>query len=532
MTPSLAVPDVLIVGGGGTGAVAAKELAEAGLGVVVLGTGPWHDPGKDFSGLEWEMFNPLDSVFRWGPTDRTQPAWPRILDGLGSFQQTPGVGGNTLHYGANSPRAYPDAIDDGWPLHYRDLIPYYQRVEETLPVAVPDLAARKDELFIAGCEAAGVEHVAGPDIRASGWRMQPNAILPTAHDADPLRYPATDGCTQCGECIIGCRNPEGAPLERIAKRSTNVSYAPMAHRTGRCEFRTGCFATSIVAEEHEGTMRARAVRYRAADGREHEQEARVIVLACGAIETPRLWLASGLPRVGPVGRYLTTHWFDYLSGVLADEVDMGQGQTSMVRAEFPGEGFIESQGLGPLLFSWATAMGAPDPGDGGPWARAGRLRGAHLKRHMEAYPRTLMIVVSVDDEAHASNGVWLSDDVADEHNPAPVIRYRATKTSVERRDRLARRAAEVLIGAGADPATVHRAHALPSTIHMHGTMRMGLDPSTSVVDVDGAAHTVANLYIADTSVFPNGIGGPNPTLTGQAVATRVAERIVARHFED
>src|SRR6267154_1415153 len=75
------MPDVLIVGAGGTGAVMAKELAEAGLGVVVMEAGPWHDPQREFTGLEWDMFNPFDSLFRWGPLDRTKAPWPRVRDG-------------------------------------------------------------------------------------------------------------------------------------------------------------------------------------------------------------------------------------------------------------------------------------------------------------------------------------------------------------------------------------------------------------------------------------------------------------------
>src|SRR5918996_876661 len=120
-------PDVLVIGAGGTGAVVAKEAAEAGLDVVVLEAGPWHDPQKHFSGLEWEMLNPFDAVFRWGPLDRTKPAWPRERDGMALLFQTPGVGGNTLHYGANCPRAYIDAIEHDWPVRYRDLLPYFQR---------------------------------------------------------------------------------------------------------------------------------------------------------------------------------------------------------------------------------------------------------------------------------------------------------------------------------------------------------------------------------------------------------------------
>lgn len=523
-------PDVVIIGAGGTGAVVAKELGEAGLDVVVLETGPWHEPQRDFSGFEWEMLNPFDSLFRWGPLDRTKPPWPRERDGMAYMFQTPGVGGNTLHYGANCPRAYIGAIEADWPFTYRELAPYYYKVEEALPVIVPELVARKDELFIHGCESAGIEHITGPDVSRSGWRMQPNAILPVAERNASLRYPAIDGCTQCGECIVGCRNPEGAPLERTAKRSTNVSYAPMALRTKHVEFRTGCFATRIIADEHDGRLRARAIRYRDAAGEEREQAARAIVLCAGAIETPRLWLASGLPDTGAVGRYFTTHWFDYLSGVLPEDVNMFEGQTSMVRAEFPGYGFIESQGLGPLFFAFGTSFGAPSSDADGPWARRGRTWGSTLKRRLEAYARTLMVVVSVDDEAVPESRVILADGLADENNPVPRVTYRPTDRTVQRRDWLARRAAEVLIAAGADPDSIHRADAGPTTIHAHGTMRMGLEPATSVVDPDGEAHAVAKLFIADTSVFPNGIGGPNPSLTAQAVATRIAERIVQRHF--
>ena len=58
------------------------------------------------------------------------------------------------------------------------------------------------------------------------------------------------------------------------------------------------------------------------------------------------------------------------------------------------------------------------------------------------------------------------------------------------------------------------------------SMRMGSDPATSVVSPSGEAHGVERLFICDTSIFPNGIGGPNPTLTAQAVATMMAEGIV------
>ena len=63
-----------------------------------------------------------------------------------------------------------------------------------------------------------------------------------------------------------------------------------------------------------------------------------------------------------------------------------------------------------------------------------------------------------------------------------------------------------------------------------GTMRMGADPATSVVDSGGEAHEVERLFVGDTSILPNGLGGPNPTLTAQAIAARTAGEIARRYF--
>jgi choline dehydrogenase-like flavoprotein len=61
-------------------------------------------------------------------------------------------------------------------------------------------------------------------------------------------------------------------------------------------------------------------------------------------------------------------------------------------------------------------------------------------------------------------------------------------------------------------------------------MRMGESASNSVLDANAESRAVRRLFIADNSALANGIGGPNPTLTSQALATRTAEKILTRYF--
>ena len=65
------------------------------------------------------------------------------------------------------------------------------------------------------------------------------------------------------------------------------------------------------------------------------------------------------------------------------------------------------------------------------------------------------------------------------------------------------------------------------TAHQAGTMRFGMDPSSSVLDIDCKTHELDNLYVTDASFFPS-IGAVNPTLTIVANALRIADRLIER----
>ena len=105
--------DVIVIGAGGGGPVVAKELAARGLDVLLLEAGARHaDPEREWTHFTNDANHPFTGYFRFGPADRSRPAWRRELPQNSAISQSSGVGGSTQHYYANSPRAMPGAFLD------------------------------------------------------------------------------------------------------------------------------------------------------------------------------------------------------------------------------------------------------------------------------------------------------------------------------------------------------------------------------------------------------------------------------------
>lgn len=565
--------DVIVVGAGGGGPVVAKELAARGLDVLLLEAGGrWDDPEEQWRKFENDANNVLDGYFRFGPSDRSKPAWFRETPQNSLIWQLAGVGGTTLHYYGNSPRAMPGAFvgydgddagaydtDHHFPFSYGELVPYYEWVEATLPVETAAMGT-KEEVFLTGAERHGLPVNTSKDVTRDSFRPQENAILQprgnagrvteTIDDVNRLAFPRAHGCTLCGYCFQGCSEAPGAPRNLKAKRSTDASYVPMALTADRwadggrpVTLVTDAFVTDVMTEEVDGETVARAVTWRdTATGETVTEDAAVIVLAAGCVETPRLWLNSRLPDPnGWVGRGFTDHFFDWVIGVFPFDTGSSKGPGSSARADFPGRGGLENVGLPPALqafsltFSDSGIRGYYDNGRGptGEWdGAAGRLVGTELKRVLSDVNRLMNVLVITDDDVEPHNRVTLSGMASDEHGPSPKVSFRhreRTPRTLENREFLAGQAAELLRAAGA--TEVLRLDWPPLILHVQSTMRMGLSEDDSVLDGNAESRWVRRLFVADNSALANGIGGPNPTLTTQAVATRTAERIFQRYFD-
>ena len=581
-------PDVVVIGAGADGPATASRLArEHGLDVLILEGGPWHgndqwpephadaggtvstDPddldGKlldeQFTHREADANDPTHGYLRVGPADHSRAPWFRNLHQNAFIWQVGAVGGTSLHYFANHPRAYPHAIDeqDHWPISYEELVPYYQLNEEVTSTQQAPMTA-KEEVFIEGATNAGYPRIDTKNVTETGWRPQANAVsdpgeeTPTNQplDADYEGSFSYDdgfrGDTLVGDHFQGGSTPVDAPVREKSRKSANVSWVPRALDTndnsdaGNVAIRPNAFVTNIETNDGIGTIEATGVTFRDSwSGSSQTVSTDVVVLAAGCIESPRLWLNSGLPDDGWVGKGLTTHWFDWVVGVYDDEtvaeinpesehMDPYIGQNSAVRFDKPGVGGMEDIGMSPGLVSYADylfteagySFDTPvDPGE--PWDTRGYVVGEDLKRKMSDYRQTKALLILTDDLPRQDNGVSLDNTFSDEHGPVPKVKYEPHPDDDAKRDELARIAANIHREAGAEH--VHRSEWPPLLLHMQSTMRMG-----KVLDENAEAKNVSRLFVADHSALANGLGGPNPTNTGQALALRTADRIGDLYF--
>jgi choline dehydrogenase-like flavoprotein len=523
-------PDVLIIGAGPTGAVAAQRFAEAGLRVVVVEQGDWPDYSK--ARAEQPDFE-LTAGRYWAanPNRRQAPADYPIDDQDSDIAAVlyNAVGGGTVIYAAHWQRNMPsdfrvrtlDGVGDDWPLTYEDLVPFYERVEADFGVSGlagdPAFPPGKGPPLPPAPLAPMGRRVARAHNRLGWhWWPAPNAIATRVYG--PLR-----ACAQRATCMWGC-------VER-AKGSVDVTHWPKNLERG-VRLITGARVRRL---EVNSAGLVTGAEYVDRTGAAHFQKSAVTVLAANGIGTPRLLLLSASPRFpnglanssGLVGKRLMLHPFGTVVGLFDEDLGSTHGlwgqhihclqfyETDTARGFVRGAKWGLQPTGGPLSMTRAY-----------PWGAGNAIWGPNFHQQLrQRLGHSAMWGIIAEDLPEEGNRVVLDAGLKDADGiPAPKLVYRMSENSRRLLQFHLARAKESLEAAGAYEVVV--APLIRETgWHILGTCKMGADPTTSVVDPWGRCHDVPNLFIYDGSIWPTS-SGMNPTATIAALALWCADHLV------
>ena len=543
--------DAVVIGAGAGGAAAAFALSTAGARVLVLEAGPEYDIADyRLHRNEWER---IRFPHKHGGQGRHSAAPLQALDkryeDLRSYNQhtgamvrgaqraysgyahARGLGGSTLVFTGEAQRLNPVAmrlatrfgVGADWPIDYAALEPFYEEVEAIIGVAGDDRDASRprrrgfplpahpmsyaSRQLGQGCQALGL-----------GWIANPLAALPQPYDGRP-------GCNYCGNCARGC--------PRRDKGSADVTFVPKARASGRCSFRTGAAVTALAAAAGD---RIAEVRYADARG-EHTVRGRAVLMACGAVDTPRLLLHSRNAHaplgVGNEDGQLGLHFMETLhftsSALHPEPLGSYRGLPSdAICWDFNAPDAIDGV-VGGARFTPTTAEADLI----GPINHARRVVGgwgrAHKQRMADTFGRVLSVGAIGENLPDAGSFIDLDPERTDEHG-VPIARIHSHLGDMElRRLRfMAKTCREILAASGAGkPFEEYGVYDQFLSTHVFGGCRMGNDAGSSVVDANCRSHRWKNLFVVDASVFPSTGGGESPSLTIEALAVR-AGRYVAR----
>lgn len=552
--PASATADVIIVGSGAAGSMAAYILTKAGLRCLLLEAGRDYDPQKEVNMLAPESDAPLRGAATpdkpFGYFDATVGGGWQI-DGE-PYTMREGtkflwyrsrmLGGRTNHWGRHVPRWGPydfkpfsrDGHGVDWPIGYDDIAPFYDRVEKMIGVnggrielenhpdsppgcLMPPPKPRVTEMLIkAAAESIGIP------VRAAHTavltRDMPNDVAPRS------------ACFNATPCTRGCTI--GAMFQ------TTTSFLPMAKATGRLTIVTDAMVARVVMA---GANRAAGVEYvDRKTGMRHQAKARAVVLAAGTCETTRLLLNSapgGLANSsGQLGRNLT----DSTGASFRAYVPALAGRPRYNEDGIGGQHIYipfwlyKEQKNGTLdfprgyHFEIGGRFGIP------PAAALPRVWGADLKKAVRSASGAT-IGLTLRGEMIPNKDTYCEiDPTTKDRFGIPVLRF-AFRWSQHELNQVAhgqrsahavfKRMNATILSPELPPEQLITAGG--EIIHELGTARMGPDARSSVVNSYGQTWDVGNLVLMDGSIFASG-AHKNPTLTILALALRASERLTAQ----
>ena len=527
--------DVVIVGAGPSGSVAALELARAGISVVVLEQGDWPDY-DDYTGARPEHELVATKLWHPNPNVRDNPRDYPVDTSTTDINPLmyAGVGGSANLYGAQWMHFLPsdfkvrsmDGVADDWPFTYEDLLPFQLEIERQVGVSGlsgdPAYPPRGPYPFPA-LPMGSVGHRGIMGQEEMGWHWWPGSNAIPSESFGQL-----NPCVRRGTCLTGC--PEGA------KSTTDRSHWPLALKAGAT-----LVTNARVSEIETGADGlATGVVYIDGNGRTRRQKAKVVILCANGVGTPRLLLMSGgedglANSSGLVGKRLMMHPFASVLASFEDPLDSWRGpfgqqiyslefyETDESRGFLRGSKWNCMPSGGPVGVSGAIGSKVYVSEDGDFRDFWGKNLHENVARR---FGHSLIWGIEGEDLPEEDNQVVLSKDLVDSDGlPAPQIKYQVNENSNRLLNFNIERCLESVNAAGAIETLVSTP-VRESGWHLIGTTVMGDDPRKSVVDQWGATHDVPNLYVMDASTFPTS-GATNPTATIMAVALRNTRRMIA-----